>query len=166
MRIFTGIRQKKTAKMYILLFGGCIFAMLLVALIAAAIRSGESEGEAIRNTIAMQEKIELEDALAAFDTIGYPNADLPGDILPALRLHFYTATTLDQLLVSSFGEEYALIDADVLRYINLTLEELESAVRQGNSTDLGVENLGVYMLILRNDLALRFSSEGVLLPAG
>ena len=166
MRIFTQVRQQKHAKMYILLFGGCIFVMLLVAVIASAIRSGESELETVRNSIAAQEKAELEAALEIFDTIGYPNADLAGDILPSLRLHFHTATAFDQLLTNTFGEEYALIDGDVLRYINLTLDELETAVSQGSSTDLGTENLGVYMLILRNDLPLRFDGEGTLMPAG
>ena len=85
--------------MYILLFGGCICVMLLVALIASAIRSGESAESASLNALAAEERTELEAALAVFDTIGYPNADIAGEILPAMRLHFHTATTLDSLIV-------------------------------------------------------------------
>ena len=164
MRTISRIKQNKRAGMYILLFGGCICVMLLVALIASAIRSGERAESASLNALAAEERTELEAALAVFDTIGYPNADIAGEILPAMRLHFHTATTLDSLIVSCYGAEYSLLDEDVLRYINLTLDELETAAQQGNSTELGVENLGVYMLILRNDLGARFDEQGAILP--
>ena len=165
MHLFAGIRKNKRSGLYILLFGGCICVMLLVALIASAIRSGESADTATLNAIAAEERSELEAALAVFDTIGYPNADIAGEILPAMRLHLHTATTLDSLIIANYGAEYSLLDEDVLRYINLTLDELEAAATQGHSTELGVENLGVYMLILRNDLDTRFDEQGAVLPA-
>lgn len=164
MRLISRPKLNKTVRRSIKFFTILIACMLLVAVFASVVRANYTEQVKTRNAIAAAELAELESALEAFDTIGYPNADLPGVILPSLRLHFHSACVLEELIVSHYGEEYGLIDAEVLRYIELTLDEISTASAQGNSTDLGVENLGVYMLILRNNLDARFDADGGLLP--
>lgn len=164
MRSSTQQTSKKKPGMYIPLFGGCIVVMLLVALIAIGIRTGAEPDLNTRDAVAAAELTELNSAIAAFDTIGYPNADILGDILPKLELHFHAASVLDELLIEQYGEEYRLIDAEIYRYIMLTMDEIKTAATQGNSTSLGIENMSVYMLLLRDQLALRFDAQGAILP--
>ena len=166
MRPFAFLRQKKTVRMYIPFFGGCIIVLLLIALLGSALNTGGSGSTATRDSIAAAEYTELSSAIACFDTVGYPNADLMGDILPTLELHLHAASILDTLLVGEYGEAYRLLDAEVYRYIQLTMDEISNAAAQGLSTELGVENLSVYMLILKNNLSTRFDESGSVLPLG
>ncbi len=143
---------------------GVIIGMLLTAVCMNLFNRGASPDVETRNTIASAEQRELQSALACFDTVGYPNADLLGDIMPTLEVHLHAASALDEILVESCGAEYGLIDPEVYRYVQLSMSEILSAAEQGMSTDLGVENLRVYMLILKNNLAVRFDAEGAVLP--
>lgn len=118
---------------------------------------------ATRNAIASAEQQELLTAVSCFERIGYPNADLAGDILPTLEKHLHAASTLDAVLCGTCGTQYSLLDGEVLRYVTLTMAELHTAVKQGTSTDAGIENLSVYMLMLKNSLGERFDAKGAVL---
>ena len=164
MRPFNAQRNRKKAAKYVTYFCVCIVLILLGTIIGRHFLTANSGTEATRNAIALAEQTELNSALSVFDTIGYPNADLLGNVLPTLRLHFHSAAVLDELLVSQYGEEYRLFDPEVYRYINLTIQDIESAATQGDSTALGVENMTVYMMILRENLSNRFDSNGNIQP--
>lgn len=166
MRLFIAQRGRKKAAKYIAIFCICIALILLSVFIVRHYRTANFGSDATRNAIALAEYDELNAALSVFDTIGYPNADLLGNILPTLHLHFHSAEVLDELLVSQYGEEYRLLDTEVYRYINLTMQEIESAATQGESTALGVENMTVYMMILRENLSNRFDLNGNVQPLG
>jgi len=166
MRMSSQKKPSKTIKPYIRFLLLLLTVILLAGAVWAGIRFAVSScaDENTRNAIASAEYAQLSSALETFDTIGYPNADIAGQILPELRLRFHAATVLDELLAHQYGERYALIDAEIYRYITLTMEEIDSAVAQGASTDLGVENLRVYMLLLQDQLAQRFDADGAVLP--
>lgn len=168
MRLFTSRPVRKPAKPYIPFLLGCIAFLLLAAAMftfAGTIFKGGAD-EDTRNAIAAAEYTELSLALDAFDTIGYPNADVEGDVLPRLKLHLHAANVLDALLINEYGAKYSMIDAEVYRYITLTLEEIDAAFAQNTSPDAGIENLRVYMLLLQNQLSGRINEQGQLLPAG
>jgi len=152
--------------MYIPFIAACIALVLIVALIVASVQNAGRSGaiDSVRDSLGAAEYTELSAALASFDTVGYPNADLMGDIMPTLALRFHCAERLDAVLTGEYGEKYSLLDAEVYRYIQLTMSEIESAFAQGLSTSQGVENLGVYMLLLRQNLTGRFDANGNLLP--
>ncbi len=168
MRLSKVLERKVSTRMYIPFIIACIALVLVVALIVAATQNAGRSGtiDSARNSLGAAEYTELAAALASFDTVGYPNADLMGDIMPTLRLHFHCAERLDSVLTGEFGEKYSLLDAEVYRYIQLTMSEIENAFAQGLSTSQGVENMGVYMLMLRQNLTGRFDAGGNLLPAG
>lgn len=166
MHPFQFLQQRKSVRMYIPFFGGCIIVLLAVALLGSMLGRGSAAPLATRDAIAGAEREELSSAIAVFETIGYPNADLTGDIMPKIELHLHAAEILDALLASEYGEDARLLDSELYRYIQLCMTEINTAAAQGDSTELGVENLGVYMLILKNDLAVRFDENGALLPAG
>jgi len=167
MRTSTQKNPRKYIKPYIRFLLYLLAAILLAGAFWVCVRSAVNgcADANTRNAIASAEYAELSSALDTFDTIGYPNADIAGEILPELKLRFHAATVLDKLLVHQYGERYALIDPEIYRYITLTMEEIETAVEQGSSTDLGVENLSVYMLLLQDQLAQRFDANGAVLPA-
>ena len=164
MRPFITPRQRRNLKKYSPLFLVCIVVMLLVALLGSYLHGQTPAHTATLNAIATAEYVELDSALSTFDTIGYPNADLMGNIMPTLHLRFHAASVLDELLVSQYGEQYRLIDPEVYRYINLTMQEIETAASQGSSTSLGIENMTVYMMLLRDSLNTRFDLNGAVLP--
>ncbi len=167
MRISHVLERRVSTRMYIPFIALCIVLALLIALIIAMANGAGRSGtiDSVRNSLGAAEYSELSAALAAFDTVGYPNADLMGDIMPSLKLRFHCAERLDAVLSGEFGASYSLLDAELYRYIQLTMGEIESAFAQGQSTSQGVENLGVYMLMLRQNLTGRFDANGSLLPA-
>ena len=166
MRLSRALERKVSTRMYIPFIALCITLVLVVALIAASIANAGRSGtiDSTRNSLGAAEYTELSAALASFDTVGYPNADLMGDIMPTLKLRFHCAERLDAVLTGGFGEKYTLLDPEVYRYIQLTLSEIESSFAQGQSTSQGVENMGVYMMMLRQNLTGRFDANGNLLP--
>lgn len=168
MRIGEVFQRKISTRMYIPCIAGCILVLLLISLITVASRSG-GRTRAIadaRNSVAAAEYTELRAALGSFDTVGYPNADLMGDIMPTLRTSFHAANILEGILAGEYGTAYSLLDAEVYRYIQLTMDEIDNAFAQGQSTAQGVENLRVYMLLLKENLEGRFDANGALLPMG
>lgn len=159
--------RRRILKPYILPLIYCLAGMLLAGAIFAGV-NGFSTHTADSDTlsaIASAENAEWTGAFDAFDTIGYPNADIHGDILPRIQLHFYSAETLDQLLSQQYGAQYSLIDPEIYRYVTLTIEEIEAAAQQGTSIEPMIENLRVYMLMMQEGLAQRFDANGNILPA-
>lgn len=159
---------RKSTSMHTYLFYG-VCALVLILLIAVILlgigRSQKSSSlDSTRDALANAEREQLEAMFAQHDTIGYPNADPLGDVLPSMNLYFHTAVTLDGLLAEEYGLEYKLLNDDVTRFVELTMQELVNALTQGQDPSQSYENLGTYVIMLRDSLTTRFLPGGELIP--
>ncbi len=166
MNLFRSLSKSKKMPVYIPV---CLF-LVIVVLAVLLLRSGmesstkSDDSKAVRDSIAATEYTQLLNAMSKYDTIGYPNSDITGDVLPTIEKYLNCANELDKLITANYGTSYSIFDEKTYDYMLQAVQEIDAAVKQGTSTTLGIENLGVYVLQLRASLPSRFASDGSLLP--
>ena len=166
MKPFSWGRKSTTMHTY-LFYGLCavVLALLIAVILLAVGKTQKSSSlDSTRDALANTEREQLEEMFARHETIGYPNADPLGDVLPSMNLYFHTAVTLDSLLAEEYGSEYKLLNDDVTRFVELTMQELVTALTQGQDASQSYENLGTYIIMLRDSLTTRFLPGGELIP--
>lgn len=70
-----------------------------------------------------------------YDGASLAGADVEGDILPQMRMYFAQAQALNNAMAAAYGDEYALLDHDLISEIELAFDEYEAAYSAGRSTD-------------------------------
>lgn len=161
------LSRKQTVPVGIMIGTCCIIVLLAVMLIITSMRPAAMNvtPDAARDSLARLEYDQLNLAMASYDTIGYPNADITGDILPTIDKYLNCAYEADKLLIADYGAEYSLFDDEIYRYMLQSMQEIKSACEQGISPTQGIENLGVYVLEMRALLPTRFDQNGSVLPS-
>lgn len=70
-----------------------------------------------------------------YDGASLAGADVEGDILPQMRMYFAQAQALNNAMAAAYGDEYTVLDQDLIREIELAFDEYEAAYSAGRSTD-------------------------------
>lgn len=70
-----------------------------------------------------------------YDAASLAGADVEGDILPQMRMYFAQAQALNNAMAAAYGDEYAVLDQELIQEIELAFSEYEAAFSAGRSTD-------------------------------
>ena len=70
-----------------------------------------------------------------YDAASLAGADVEGDILPQRRMYFAQAQALNNAMAAAYGDEYAVLDQELIQEIELAFSEYEAAFSAGRSTD-------------------------------
>ena len=169
MRFFRLKRPRATAhrsNLYPVYAVIAVFTALVIALSVVSIlliqRSKRLESG--YNVLAGQIQADLNMALRAFEESSLPNADLAGEVVPAMRMYLYTADSLNEVLVDQYGKGASVLDENLIQQINLALGDIVKLVNIGQSTDSVMAQLGAYMATLRTNMEAKFSYNNLLLP--
>ncbi len=148
--------------------GIAVVAALVLALAVVSILKSRTDGTlaANRRHLASQIQVNLSQAASACEKSSLPGANLPGDILPAMRLYLYAASELDDVMMDSFGADSSMIDETIFSQIDLSITQIERAIQEGKSTAAMLETLRAYMGQLEQDLEKRFAGTELLMSRG
>ena len=144
---------------------GLFAVMLTLTLSAFASRSRMAAHlTETREIMAACIQSDMSKALSCFETIDRKSADLSGEVLPTLRLHMYSANSMNHLLTETFGEKYSVIDDEQYDVFQSIMDQFDQLLAAGQSTDPAKDELTACMTAFQKALVSRFSTEGNLLP--
>ncbi len=157
---------KHPGEKYMLLGLAGMFALMLIIMLSAS--SGRSRLEAqlgeTREIMAASIQSDMNEVLRAAENIDRKNADLAGDVLPAMRLYMYAANEMNDALVETFGEKYSMIDPEQYESFESIMDEFDQLLAAGQSTEPAKEKMTACMDGFRIALYNRFTADGSLLP--
>lgn len=87
-----------------------------------------------------------------YDNASLAGADVEGDIIPQMRMYFAQAQALNNAMAAAYGEEYAVLDQDLIREIELAFSEYDAAYSAGRSTDVAEQRMTAAMSDVRSAL--------------
>lgn len=143
-----------------------IFVLLTVLMLSAFSGKGslQTQLDEAREMMAASIQSDVQQALSSYESIGRKSADLQNDVLPALRRHMHSAYAMNRVLTETFGEEYSMIDDDLYENFENSMQQFDSLLSAGQSTDPAKEILTACMDGMKIALNNRFTDDGNLLP--
>ena len=141
-----------------------VAALILILIVWACISTSNTSDmqqkyAGSRNAVAQSLYGSANMMLLEFDKIDLAGADVEGEIIPRMRLYYAQMYALNNAMSSAFGEEYALFDAELMKDIELALEEYDAAFSTGHSTDSAYERMSGAMTKVRGVLNERFDED-------
>ena len=131
------IVQKPHFKRNIIIAGCALVAVLLVLCISIFIRSNiqkkytnamlQTQEETYQNLIGMTE---------LFARIDDPEVDVQNKLIPALKAKYTAARSLNDTLISAYGEKNAVLSTELADAFDAAFESYATAYRQGTPTGL------------------------------
>jgi len=169
MRFFRLKRPRATAhrsNLYPVYAAIAVFAALAIALGVVSILLAQQSKrlESGYNVLAGQIQSDLNIALRTFEGASLPNADLAGEVAPAMKMYLYTANSLNEVLVDQYGKGASVLDETLYQQINLALDDIVKLINVGQSTDSAMSQLSAYMATLKTNMEAKFSYNNLLLP--
>ncbi len=85
-----------------------------------------------------------------------PNADVKNSIIPQMKNYFVASTTLNELLVNTYGQRYQLLTEADISNLRSAFSNYDAAFRSDAPTDLARDDMQNCMNRIRELLNSRF----------
>ena len=118
-----------------------------------------------RDLLAASIQDDMNQVLISYDSMSRKsNSAIVEDVLPGMERHMYSASTLNAILVETFGEKYSVLDVSLYRDFEAVVAEYANKIAMGQSTAEAAQSMTVCMNNLENALRSRFGEDGLLMP--
>lgn len=143
-----------------------VFLALVVFLSVALVsRNGLSRKIAAnRENLAISVQSNINALARSYERMGLPGADVSGELLPSMRLNLNTAEAMNDLLVDSYGAQYAVLSDELFRQLNDNLASLGDTLDKGQMITDVQTAIGATLSEVEKQLVARFGSDGGLMP--
>ena len=131
------IKQKPNFKRNVTIASCALAVLILVLCISIFIRSNiqkkyanailQTQEETYQNLTGMTE---------LFARIDDPEVDVQNKLIPALKAKYTAARSLNDTLISAYGEENAVLDTELVESLDAAFDAYATAYRQGTPTGL------------------------------
>lgn len=168
------IRFKRTKKRtyrnprekYLALSLAGVFGLMLILTLVGFLgkNSLQTQLNETQDMLAASISRDLSQVLSSHENIDRKSANLSGDILPTMRRHMYAAYEMNRVLTETYGEEYSMLDEEQYDSFEAIMDQFDSLLAAGQSTDPAKESLTACMENVRSAMSNRFTAEGSLLP--
>ena len=147
------IRDHKTVVWFAVLLAACAVGFALFGVSQAKLAK-------VRGDLQQMTMEQIDGAMSAYGGIDLRSANVEGNILPAMRKHFYYAQSLDNAVVILFGDKYEIFDDGIFQEFEDALKQYDQLNKRGQSTAPARAMLDECMKKLSSSLSARFDARG------
>lgn len=119
---------------------------------------------ASRENLVLSVRASITAIARAHERMSRPGADVAGDLLPTMQLNLHTAEALNDVLVDSYGEQYAVLNDDLFRKLNDDLITLSDTLDKGQIITDVQTAIGQTLADVETALIARFGADDGLMP--
>lgn len=97
--------------------------------------------------------------LVEFDKIDLAGADVEGELVPNIRHYYSQIQVLNNAMAAAYGDDYVIFDAEIMKELDLALDEYDAAFSTGHTTDSAYARMDGAMTKVRSVLNQRYDSD-------
>lgn len=100
--------------------------------------------------------------LRTYEQVSLPRADVAGELLPTMRMHLYSAYSLNNILTDTYGANSSVLDYELYNQLNAAMDEVDRQINAGQIVDYKSATLTSYIGEMQGVMAQAFGTGGLM----